>query len=409
MKIASNPCVQFLFVILETLAEAAGEAFVIAEAVDFIKGRNTSEDDRMLITWIGFGMAALATIPLAITMVYHWAEGDAHEAEESEDEADETTPQRLIADTPAPHQHSHSIVEECGEFAIIGGPFGLLAVGGSYALLSRMATSQHLKLALCSMAGLLSAWGNYQLHSHHAHAKQGYCELLSKIPTDKKAKAIAFSGSVLLGHLCQGFLDADVFFKGIHETNKLIQYSVSGVLALLVTVFEGRTEMRSTLLHELASVGYRNNSGIAKITLLPAAMVHGLLPSVGAINLTEFIYNLFTRRVMAKDITLAWRITVAATSVLLLGYPNSKGFYCTTLPAIDKAGAKLASTIIECHASLFKTKLVQMSPRRSLQVLIDHAEEVATPVAISIPADPQAQPQYFSAVHNKNYQSFSPH
>lgn len=309
----------------QVLAEAAQDTFVIEAVTSFLLG--DEEHDKMNVSaWITLAATTVAAIPLTITILHHWFHPESqHDREDPEHQQE--------------HQHhQHGKCHTAMELIVIGVPFGLLAFGGSYNLLSHAKNCPEWAQYLVStILGAVNGWGNYKLHSDHIHAQQGYCDLLKELPQKKRCKAISLSTSIGVGHLFQGFLAGNLFLHGIKITNIVAKYTLPIILAILVTIFEGHTEMRSSLLQMSSSQNDQHQRLQSKLATIPASIVHGILPTTGLIQFIRFTYMQSTKQELAKHLPLYGRILIFVGSLLIIGYPNANGFYCTTLPATDKA------------------------------------------------------------------------
>lgn len=364
-----KPVGQIGAVLLLTLAEAISDAFLMQETANYTSGDKNDNsvsngNDFSWKFWLSSMLALLAAVPLAITMARLMFISDHHHIQHHEDpeQADHHHEQ---SHDDHKHDHHHSLPIQLLEFGIIGVPFGLLTFGGGINFFDKLRFGFASSCFTSTILALCNAYGNYTLHSTHIHAKEGFITLFKQIPTTgQRVKAAAFSASILLGHFFQGFLDAMVFLKSIGQDKNLAAvYPSCFILALIITIAEGNTEMRSMLLHEVNNI--RNsmrddNSGntcsniLPKLILLAATALHAWQPTFGAAEFINFIYEQATHGESFAAAVPAWlKIALLGALAVVIGIPNGKGIFTATLPAFEKTYKTAAKTLIACKTKFF--------------------------------------------------------
>ena len=276
-----------LWFCVATVVEGAEDTFVLDTVLSFLYGKD-EEDSMQLATGISFGITTLAAIPLTLTMMRYWFKTAGKQSIAIQYES--TDNDALTTETKPEHEHNRdTYCHKLLDLLVIGAPFGMLAFGGCHYVLHQTGgLPKWLNYSLSTIAGLVSGWGNCKLHSHHVHAQRSLCQLWGEIAQNRKAlaKAIGLSIGVVAGHFFQGFLDGHLFLMSINEeaSSKIADYSAPLVLAILVTLSEGITELRSTLLRMQNASGYRHVPRISTLIITPAAIIHGLVPTTGVIQ-----------------------------------------------------------------------------------------------------------------------------
>lgn len=318
---------KILYGVTQTAAEAMQDASLLVAPALFIEDKEETNDDMTMLTWGTLVLTVSAAIPLTATIMHHWFKPSEHEHEHEGHEAHHD------------HEgHHHSIYHTMGEVLVIGVPFGLLGFAGANNVLNKLDKS--LRYPISGILALVNGLGNYKLHSHHIHAEESYWTLLKRIPKEQLCKALYISLVIGISHLFQGFLAGNLFLESIQVTNEVAKITVPVVLAILVTIFEGNTEMRSSLQQMLGDDAYRNLPWQSKAATMPAAAIHGMIPTVGLIEFLRFVYTQITQEELADHLPLYGRILVFAASFLTVWYPNARGFYSTTLPATNQVLTK---------------------------------------------------------------------
>lgn len=332
---------------LFTIAETAADAFVLKTFIEYLTGIE-EKDIVNAQTLASLAITGLAAIPVSITVTHYLSKKikGGHHHHHHHDKEQHYLGEHKHED----EHHQHSIAQELGEFVIIGIPFGILTFGGSNYFLSKIIKNSIASYILSSLLGLVSTTGNWALHSAHLHAEEGVLELIKKISTQGKAiKAIMFSASIVLGHLLQGFLDGFLFLKGIDKDkyHPALTWSLSGVLALLITAFEAHTEVRSMLLN--ATKEDFDIKMYARILVLIASAIHALQPMLGLPEFVDAIYQPATHGQHTLVEAPLWsRLLLLGISAVLIGIPNGVGVYNTTVKASEKAFKKVGSLLGQC-------------------------------------------------------------
>jgi len=365
-KYVANPIADIMLM----MGEGASAVAVFNQIVEFATGQETQTEAITPASWTAFGVMALSALPLAFTVRYY-SSHHSHSHQHDHDHDNQHTDHDSTNSTEQTHSHHHHGCQRCcpclpepmrskvvhalteaAEFLVIGVPFGLLTGAGVHYFLKRLLPgNKAAHISLAALFGLRTAWGNFQLHHTHAHAEEGYRTLLKKLhPTHKKVKAVLFSLAVFSGHFFQGFLDGNTFLDSFYVNNIIARCVFSSVIALLVTGFEGNTEMRQTLLFELEDEDFKAASKASKALVGPAAFIHSLLPTIGIINFSNFICNNTTALPLYRFIPyIALRSTIMAGLWLTMGYPNAKGYFCAVVPATSDALHRLQQSVKNRH------------------------------------------------------------
>jgi len=331
---------------LQTISQAMQDTLALGTAISWLRG--TKDNDTLdSLTLVMLIILIFAAFPLTLTIlasVYgdkdlnpkdHHNHNHHDQLERGEHGKDDN------------HGTCHTIAgffHEAFEFTVVGLPFGVLGFGVS-SLLRKIWSSKAGCYSVSALVGLVLAWSNYKLHASHIHAKDSYFELIKKVPQAKRRKAYAVSAGVFLGHPCQGFLDGRLFLSSINITNRYVQIFIPSILALLVAIFEGYTEARSTvlLMSEEENEKIINQSWQKKLATLIPAIIHGSLAPIGFIEFLRFIFEQTTKKDLTQFVPLYGRIIILMVAAITLGYTNATGFFNTTVCATAKALDNLPS------------------------------------------------------------------
>ncbi|QLH41595.1 MAG: hypothetical protein HWD59_01945 [Coxiellaceae bacterium] len=160
--------------------------------------------------------------------------------------------------------------------------------------------------------------------------------LYKKLPNNTmKFYGSLLAASVIIGHLCQGGLDGMTFADTINkEAEPWVKLAVAGGLGLLVTIFEGHTEMRSALLNLTNNEQYHDIRALSKLLLMPAAAFHGLIPTVGLLEIVTSIYKIITHTTLPNSLMI--RIPLFIGSSIVVGLANGKTFHDATVPTFNR-------------------------------------------------------------------------
>ena len=285
-------------------ASAASGAYVIETAMGFWNGEDADDADSWrLSTWLTFGAAGLAAVPMTAAMINSWM---SHEAKHSEHEEkrlqnpvleDEVEPSATAEEDPlavtsidgaltgeiiaantlevsssnvqvflAPsqqqaghsHHHDEGTCHEIGDFVITGVPFGALSGGSSFTYLQAGLKTKSVGpmigiITISVIAGSSASWGNYQLHEASFHAPPGrrYCDLFVRLEGGgKKILATWFSAGVIVGHFAEGFLDTLALVRACNG-GPWVQLGIGAPVGVVIAGVEGNTELLNTLWHLL--------------------------------------------------------------------------------------------------------------------------------------------------------------
>lgn len=315
-----------LYTAVETVAEFSGDAFVFEELVSFVAG---NEEVSPWAVWVPNIFLFYSAVIVANTM--------AHFVEKKRLECRDTG---LCGGLSR---------ENIKEFALIGGSFGMLAEVGSASFAAWAFGSPPVTGITAAICGAAHAYGNYALHtaSEHTHIQAdadhhqgGDCghdhhhaswqELWNYFktggsregqPACSRVLVRCLMLSIFVGHFFQGFLGGCAFASQIWSSRTM--KGIAGVvIGGIVAWFEGRTEAFSIAnrLSETEKALFSLNS------VGQAALVHGLLPAVGAL----MFINLFDHQ-----LDFGWRLACAILSMVLFVPANSLGYYTMNQNHLD--------------------------------------------------------------------------
>ena len=325
----TKPFAKLIAVALYSTAQGLQDAYVCQTIWGFLSNKNQHEQTAPVAV---AAITSLAAVPLAITIVSGSNTNEQHRVNEHE------------------HGTCHKVCHKISDLVVVGAPFGLLAFSGSLVFLENTQNySEKLKYSISAFLGIVAAVGNAELHGRNIHAEVGYLALLTRIPQNKRCLAVYLSGFIFISHLFQGFFAGHSFFDSTDIHNKTAEIIFPSIIGILVTIFEGNTEMRSSLLNMLND---KTHSWASKIVTTLASFTHGVLPATGLLQMIKLIYEQSTKQELADHIPLWGRILVCM-ALIPVWESNARGFYNTTINAMDETvttiGKSLKSTWPFCN------------------------------------------------------------
>lgn len=352
------------------IAETTGDTYAFNELRRILGGSAMDDYTSSTIFWLGFTFALVAATPVVITILGYTLFPKLVHPGNVSDVENTGQPQpgnSAASNEESPNTTNHSFWEWFKDLAFIGTPFGLLAYGSSKAFTNLVLQPNNTRrkisdIGISLAASFASMYGNMKLHGDDDHNSDSYFTLLKKLPNlGAQIKAIVFSLSVFLGHICQGSLDAFAFLKQVPRFWTPAQAIIAGLLGLLVAYFEGKTEMCETLRYMTNELGRENPHLLTKIVLIIPAIFHGLLPTIGAINIVEAIYKLIHNCELISTLTLLERIFLFVGAGIIVGIINGRTYMNMVSPATNALIVKaipvvkdVGTMIVEHPARLFR-------------------------------------------------------
>lgn len=328
-----------IFFVIELYAESASDTFLSDDLYHAANpDHHSNADENIYFYYAMMAGTALAAVPLVLTMLESWLTPQ----EQNMSHNDELNP---LLTNPSPPS---SQIRHCSRWFIHGLPFGLLACGGSMALLNEIKfSSSCIRWIISSLAGLNASLANYMLHSTPSSSKH-IAVLFKALPNkSQKIKAIYFMSSVLLGNICLGFIDSEIFIRAFGIKNPWFHYGPTITLGLIVAMVEGQSNLHDVLQHLLENPINKPLSYSSRLIAMGSALIHSMQPTLGAVTILEIFYTLHTDEELYASMSFITRLTMLVGIALFMAYPNAKEFYYLTANGTDAALKRSAQAL--CH------------------------------------------------------------
>ncbi len=392
-----------LYYSADLLGQTLSDGAVIQEMVDYIKNKFEDENDSQFNTEMKLGicLSLIASIPFTLTVIS--VARNKQQVSQSSLLLQEQRPFPTLEAKQIkhltnfdPHSHTEHHKRHFMIRAIIlvtrPAPFFALVYGSTNEIAhtiikNKMGKEIAIQLFCISLSGI-NAKNRYQLHTHHANAREGYFDLLKKLPFRKKVKGICYTVTLALGHGFEGWFEVGYGLDALLHTAVffgLPEYRWLQGLALIAnTYFSGsmlidatRTEGRSILLNMMQDDKQHANHWFTTVWLWLARIPHGLMPALGSIEFLNLLYCMSSSEFenltpectnnLTDRLDFIPRMMVFALASILFGYGGAEGFYATCREPTDQfvrradttarqAATELKTKFMQCYANFFPKK-----------------------------------------------------
>lgn len=334
---------------LFSIFSAASDIYVIQQGVSWIQGKKPNEESMSLTNWITFGALAVAQVPIAITVIYHFKkrrerarlarmavipEREEHIASSDEESAREVAYQSSDSEDQKSPTIQHVVTDNHDSWGEIGKDaltsllaFGTISSGSTFLIMLNS-----LKFGIFASAGVggtalaIVTWGCFEYHRVAAHAEEEktvkflYKQALSKgCGTGFNATFTIFA--VGTSHLLQGFLSASPLMYAVGAP-PWVGLLCSGIVSLIATGLEARTELQNGLDAMLAEDGEPASCGLLFFAGIPA-LIHALSSIMSPICFARAIHEQIHNEEYAEQLSAAARWMFLSASFLTYEWKNA--------------------------------------------------------------------------------------
>lgn len=414
---------------IDFFSQTIADSGTLEEFIDYAQNKYEKEgtEEMGMLFWWGLFVSALAAFPYTLTVIavrsgkHHHPTSHAdisYKALAQENDIElvpllvsqsghEDSDNELAITEQFELFEQHNTKPQQSRFSLVAtaitraGPYGFLVYGASCDIghykFFKNTNEIVIQIACVTLAGI-NAKNRYDLHTHHANAKESYWTLLMQLSLKNKFKGAFLTFFLVAGHICEGWFSVKYGTDGLAGT--LYHFGVpryfwlpwlglaanvyfTGSLVINATRTEGGSTLRALKQeeeNETAEQQQPQSHWVTEILLWLASGPQGLMPALGAIQLLNLatcaVNSSFTDLTsecpdnLTNQFSFWGKMLIFAGSYTLLGYSAGTGARETCRKATDEFVRKSGTEIIKAatksweYVSAAKETLSQYSTAR---------------------------------------------